>query len=330
MARLTGKLGVWDVPHAHMWKDRRQEFATHALPIIGRETRIATIGSCFAAELANAMSRCNLRGAMHPAGLFYTSRSIRQEMERIFDDEDPAAREPYWKVKGGFVHPFGHSQTFPTIAELETWSAQLNRRSDELFKNADVVVVTLGLIESWLSPVSGKHYLSIPHPDVFPTLGARFCRLTVSDIREDLETIYRLLRERTTARLVVTVSPVPLHATLTQSDVRIANTESKARIRAAVSEFIEAHDDVCYFHSYEIVATAEVVSDFMLEDGRHVHRHAVDYIVRCFLQLFSDGSISLPETDTTWLTPPLKTAERPSSQLSPAARLKAAVRGALK
>jgi hypothetical protein len=68
----------------------------------------------------------------------------------------------------------------------------------------------------------------------------------------------------------------------------------------------------------------------MLEDGRHVHRHAVDYIVRCFLQQFSDGSISLPETDTTWLTPPLKTAERPSSQLSPVARLKAAVRGALK
>lgn len=31
MAKLTGKLGEWDLPHLHMWKDRRAEIQWDAL-----------------------------------------------------------------------------------------------------------------------------------------------------------------------------------------------------------------------------------------------------------------------------------------------------------
>ena len=107
---------------------------------------------------------------------------------------------------------------------------------------------------------------------------------------------------------MLTTSPVPLHTTFTAHDVRVANMESKSRIRAAVSEFIDRYPDVRYFHSYEMVVTAERQSDYFREDGRHVHRHAVKYIVSEFLRLFGDPALQIADVDTTWLTPIEKTA----------------------
>ena len=117
--------------------------------------------------------------------------------------------------------------------------------------------------------------------------------------------------------MVVTASPVPLHTTFTALDVRIANTESKGRIRAAVSEFVDRHPDVHYFHSYEMVVTAERQSDYFREDGRHVHRHAVRYIVSEFLRLFADPALHLADVDTSWLTPIEKTAATVAPQPRP-------------
>ena len=125
---------------------------------------------------------------------------------------------------------------------------------------------------------------------------------------DDLERIRAVVRDTLGATLVVTTSPVPLHSTFTKLDVRIANMESKSRIRAAVSEFVERHPDVRYFHSYEMVMTAERQSDYFREDGRHVHRHAVKYIVSEFLRLFGDPSLQMTDVDTSWLTPIEKTA----------------------
>jgi hypothetical protein len=122
------------------------------------------------------------------------------------------------------------------------------------------------------------------------------------------------------AELVVTTSPVPLHTTFTALDVRIANIESKSRIRAATSEFLDRHPDVHYFHSYEMVTTAEKQSDFFRDDGRHVHRHAVRYIVSEFLRLFADPSLHLAGVDASWLTPIEKTAPIPTREPKPKAR----------
>jgi hypothetical protein len=127
-------------------------------------------------------------------------------------------------------------------------------------------------------------------------------------MREDLQAIVDLLRSQTKARVVVTVSPIPLHATVTAADVRVANSESKHRIRAAVSEFIQDHPDVKYFHSYEMVTTAERMSDFMLADGRHVSRTGVDYIVSEFVRMFGGGGLTAPDVDLSWLTEPSKVA----------------------
>jgi hypothetical protein len=311
MVKVTSKLGTIEVPHAHMWKDRRASILFQRKPLISRSTRIATIGSCFAAEIASAMTRLGLSGAMHPGGLFYTSRSIRQEMLRIFSGDRSMNNEPLWHTPKGYVHPFqDYKKGFATSAALREWTDDVDRRADELFRNADLYVITLGLIECWESPQTDLAYRQLPHPDVFGSLRTRMRRLTVSEIADDLAAMRSAIRSHSQAPIVVTVSPVPLHATFTKHDVRVANTESKSRIRAAVSEFVDGHDDVHYFHSYEIVSTAERADDFMLEDGRHVHRHAVDYILNEFLRMFAADDVEVPAVDTSWLTAPTKTAER--------------------
>ena len=259
------------------------------------------------------MARMKLNGAMHPSRLFYDTRSIRQEIERMFGGWPEYATEPYWRVRGGFVHPFkDYKRVFATEADLKEWSDELDRKAESLFSSAEVVVITLGLIEAWKQPRTGNFYTEIPHPDNFESLGAKLYRLSVSEMFDDLQRIREVLREHTQAEIIITVSPIPLHATMTPLDIRVANIESKSRIRAAVSEFIDRFPDVHYFHSYEIVTTAERLGDFMLEDGRHVHRKAVDYVICEFLKMFAREELTIPEVDISWLTSPTKVAERPT------------------
>ncbi len=319
MPTLTGKIGTWQLEHVQAWSERELVIRAPGRPIVTPDTIVATIGSCFAAELAGMLDEVGIRGAMHPGGLFYSSVTIRQELERIAGGWPERAAEPLWRVGGGLVDPFRDYYTVhPDEPTLLAARAAADAAADATFRGAGVVVVTLGLIETWRSPTTASTLRQIPHPEVFPTLGAEFHRLTVAEMLDDLERIRRIIRETLGAEMVLTTSPVPLHATFSPLDVRVANTESKSRIRAAVSEFVDRHPDVHYFHSYEIVVTAERQSDFYREDGRHVHRHAVRYIVSEFLRLFADPSLHLEEVGSSWLTPISKVAPVPGPKERPA------------
>ena len=308
MPTLKSRLGDWELPNVHAWSERELLIRAPEDRLIGPTTKVATIGSCFASELASMMKKVGIVGGMHPGGLFYSTATIRQEMERLAGAWTERAAEPSWPVNGGFVDPFRDYDTIhPDEAALRAERSEADAAADELFRDARVVVATLGLIETFRNPSTGNTYRGIPHPAVYPTLGAEFHRLTVADMLSDLERIRRVVRDMD-ATLVLTTSPVPLHTTFTAHDVRVANMESKSRIRAAVSEFIDRHPDVRYFHSYEMVVTAERQSDYFREDGRHVHRHAVKYIVSEFLRLFGDPALQIADVDTTWLTPIEKTA----------------------
>ena len=83
MPTLTGRLGTWDLEHVHAWKDRAELIRADPIQLIDSTTTVATIGSCFASELAKAMRTVGVKGGMHPGGLFYSTATIRQELERL-------------------------------------------------------------------------------------------------------------------------------------------------------------------------------------------------------------------------------------------------------
>ena len=320
MPVLKSRLGDWELDHLHAGAARAERSRAETVRLIDQSTKVATIGSCFAQELAKVMGTVAIHGGMHPGGLFYSTATIRQELERIAGGWPERAAEPPWTIEGGLVDPFRDYDTrYPDEAALQAARAEADAAADDLFRGAQVVVVTLGLIETWRSPTTGATYRQIPHPAVFPTLGAIFHRLTVAEMLDDLERIRTVVRDHLGAELVITTSPVPLHTTFTPLDVRVANVESKSRIRAATSEFVERHPDVRYFHSYEMVVTAERQSDYFRDDGRHVHRHAVRYIVSRFLDLFADPALQLRDVETAWITPISKTEPVPSPETRPRA-----------
>jgi len=315
MPVLHSRLGTWELDHVQRWSERELVMRAPAVRLVGPATRVATIGSCFAAELAGMMGEVGIQGAMHPSGLFYTTATIRQELERIAGGWAERSAEPSWPVGGGLIDPFRDYDTvYPDEAALLGARAAADAAADDVFRGANVVVVTLGLIEAWRNPTTGNHVRQIPHPAAFRDAGAEFHRLTVAEMLADLERIRTVIRDHLGAEMVLTTSPVPLHATFTPHDVRIANTESKSRIRAATSEFCDRHPDVHSFHSYEMVVTAERQSDYFKDDGRHVERRAVRYIVSEFLRLYADPGLHLADVDSSWLTPIEKTAEIPTRE----------------
>ncbi len=319
MPTLKSRLGDWELQHVHAWSDRSAVIRAEPVLLIGPSTLVATIGSCFADELAKVMGTTGIQGGMHPGGLFYSTATIRQELERIAGGWDARGTEPAWEVRNGLVDPFRDYDTiYADQVALDAARAEADARADALFRGANVVVCTLGLIETWRNAGTGNTYRQIPHPAVFPRLAPEFHRLTVGEMLDDLETIRRVVRDDLGAALVLTTSPVPLHTTFTPLDVRVANTESKSRIRAAVSEFLDRHPDVHYFHSYEMVVTAERQGDYYRDDGRHIHRHAVRYIVAEFLRLFGAPELQLVDVDSSWLTPITKTAAIPTAEAKPA------------
>lgn len=321
MPTLSSRLGDWDLDHVQQWSERDLVIRGEPTELIDATTKVATIGSCFASELASMMGSVGILGGMHPGGLYYSTATIRQELERIDGGFPERLQEPDWQVDGGWIDPFrDYKVTVPEHDALIESRAAAEAAAAALFRDARCVVVTLGLIETWRSPHSGATYRQIPHPQVFEGLAPSFHRLTVAEMVDDLERIRRVVVDSFGARLVVTTSPVPLHATFTPLDVRVANMESKSRIRAAVSEFVDRYPDVRYFHSYEMVTTAERQSDYFREDGRHVHRHAVRYIVSEFLRLFGAPSVQMTDVDISWLTPITKTAPVPAPQVAASAR----------
>src|SRR5258706_15973908 len=105
------------------------------------------------------MGTVDISGGMHPGGLFYSTATIRQELERVAGGWPERAADPPWRIDGGFVDPFRDYDTrYPDEAALLAARAEADGAADALFRDARVVVVTLGLVETWRSPTTGNTY----------------------------------------------------------------------------------------------------------------------------------------------------------------------------
>jgi GSCFA family len=82
------------------------------------------------------------------------------------------------------------------------------------------------------------------------------------------------------AKIMVTVSPVPLIATYVDRHVLVSNCYSKAALRVAAEEIVAARPDISYFPSYEIVMAN--AHRYFAEDQRSVTASGVQSVMRIF------------------------------------------------
>ena len=125
-----------------------------------------------------------------------------------------------------------------------------------MFSNplADIVIVTLGLIEAWFDALTGS-YLNRMHRSTrcekIRAASACTCCTSTRRIRSSTRP-FRMLTDRG-MKVLLTVSPVPLTATFSEECVVVANSFSKAILRVCAYRLATSLPGVDYFPSYEIV-----------------------------------------------------------------------------
>lgn len=149
-------------------------------------------------------------------------------------------------------------------------------------RGADVVIITLGLVECWFDTETGVYLNMAPSKQLTEQYPGRFefHLLDYNDVYGALVEIESLLRKENPKppQILVTVSPVGLAATFREDDVLVGNCYSKSVQRAAVEAFT-MHHDATYFPSYEYVTLTDRKFAWGNKDFRHVRQETVDRIM---------------------------------------------------
>lgn len=168
-----------------------------------------------------------------------------------------------------------------TLEEMTAFRAAFNA-SFARAATADVVIITLGLVECWYDTETGVYLNMAPSKPLTQQYPGRFefHLLDYNDIYAALVEIEGLLRKDNPnpPELLVTVSPVGLASTFREDDVLITNCYSKSVQRAAVEAFVMNHD-AHYFPSYEYVTLTDRKFAWGNKDFRHVRQETVDRIM---------------------------------------------------
>lgn len=291
-----------------------------------KKDSIATAGSCFAQHLGRNLKE---RGAhflnMEPApsflsdaakakkwgfgvfscryGNIYTVRQLLQLFDEAFGERMPS--EPVWERDGRFfdslrpnIDPVG-SDDAETVVELRIRHLEKVR---EMFINLDVFVFTLGLTETWESLEDGTVFPVAPGVVAgnYCEEKYRFRNFKYPEILKDLQDFFAKLRHvNGSARMLLTVSPVPLMATASSDHVVVATTYSKSTLRAVAGDFVESTDSVYYFPSYEIIMSPQSRGVAFDPDQRSVNQYGVNLVMENFFagQIGSEFSISSPVSE---------------------------------
>jgi hypothetical protein len=280
--------------------------------------RVATVGSCFAQHLSREIRRLGfafLETEAAPEGLdpaaarergygvfsarygnVYTVRQALQLFDRAFGAFAPI--DDVWPAEGGFVDPFR-----PRIEPGAFRSADAVRASAaahlacvrRVFEDCNVLIFTLGLTEAWRSRADGAVYPLAPGVSggAFDAERHEFANFTVDEVRRDLfALVERLQNVNPEARVILTVSPVPLAATFENRHVLVSTTCSKSILRVAADEAERRYGHVAYFPAYEIATSPAAAGRYVADDLRHITPLGVRHVMNVFGRHFL--GVSLP------------------------------------
>ncbi|MGD9543895.1 MAG: GSCFA domain-containing protein [Methylocystis sp.] len=276
---------------------------------LGVREKVATAGSCFAQHIGRYLrsSGCNyllteephsfispqaaetLNYGLYTAryGNIYTSRQLLQLFERAYGRFTP--KENAWREGAAHVvdpfRPQIQPGAFNSARELEYDRERHFDAVRRAFETLDVFVFTLGLTELWRSREDGAAFPLCPGVSGGEYSSARheFVNLGVDDVVSDMTAfIERLRGVNPGARIILTVSPVPLVATAEPRHVLMSTMYSKSALRVACDMLARAQDQVAYFPSYEIVAGGYASTDYFAPDRRSVTQEGVAHVMRVF------------------------------------------------
>lgn len=283
-----------------------------SIPVIDRSTPIVSMGSCFAMEIAHVLQQEGFNYVVKEGnkavdgtywlkdreddpysassaawGILFNCPSFLQVIEKAFGYRRPA-KILWTNLSNGklvYCDPFREELEFPSV---EAFEANYQRHIDATraaLMEARVLIITLGLNEVWYFKPDGSVFSRSPWRTA-PSL-VEHKVLTVQENVRDLQSMLDILRAHNPdVKLIVTLSPIPLHATFLADTSHIveANAHSKAVLRVAADEFVRANSEVYYFPSFELITTC--LLNPWDSDERHVTAEAVDRVMDMFKKMF--------------------------------------------
>ncbi|MCF3945669.1 GSCFA domain-containing protein [Acidiphilium sp. AL] len=282
---------------------------------LGKNHKIATAGSCFAQHIARYLQIAGYNYFVverpHPAfagwftddynygtfsarfGNLYTSRQLLQLLERAYQLFCPF--EDVWTNESGrFVDPFRpqiQPGGFSSIKELQLDRKQHFSAVRTMVEELDVFVFTLGLTEAWVGRDDGAVLPLCPGVagGIFDGAKYEYRNFSVSDVTSDLRNAIDFIQDRNPrARFILTVSPVPLVATMEDRSVLVSTAYSKAVLRVAADVVANESDSIAYFPSFEIITGQHAGNTYFEPDLRSIRPDGVAHVMGLFAKHYLD------------------------------------------
>jgi len=287
-----------------------------------RNARVASAGSCFAQHIARALRERGYNyfvtetapGYLKPEqeerfsygvfsaryGNIYTTLQLLQLLRRAFAGFVPA--DQFWTDGNGRVfdllRPRISPRGFASLVEAHADTAQHLKAVRKLIETTDIFIFTLGLTEGWLSKADATAYPTCPGcgsaGDYDPTK-YEFHNLSVFETISYLaEAIDLMTAANPDLQIILTVSPVPLVATMEPRHVLQATTYSKSVLRVAAEEMTRRYANVHYFASYEVITAAKTAGAYFGKDARSITHQGVSHAMDLFFAHFTDAADQQP------------------------------------
>jgi hypothetical protein len=290
---------------------------------LGRSDKVATAGSCFAQHISRTLSKNGFNyyvtetgtgAAQQPDnarnfgvfsaryGNLYTTRQLVQLFDRAYGKFVPVDRT-WQRPDGRYVDPFRpqvEPDGFASPKDVEIDRVKHLAAVKFMFETLDVFVFTLGLTESWRDKRDGAVFPLAPGVVAYGEdwNNYEFVNFDVNDVVSDMQAFMdRLLRVNPNARIVLTVSPVPLMATYENRHVLVSTTYSKSVLRTAADTLVRQNDMCDYFPSYEIITGNFSRGRYYDSDLRSIKEEGVDHVMRLFLKHYTGQSSEIQQSE---------------------------------
>lgn len=287
------------------------------------QDRIASAGSCFASRIAKKLKLTGYNYLDYePAphyfpdelsesmgyglfsaryGFLYNTAQLWQLTQRAFQITE--FDEPAWIEKNRYYDPFrpliqpnGFASQLTLAQDIKMHLAAVKR----VILDADVFIFTLGLTETWLSKKSGAILPVCPGCQVGTYSDqVEFKNLSLNENINYLNNFVQFLQKSNpNCKVILTVSPVPLIATMTSNGVIRANQYSKSVLRVCAEEIVNNWAHVDYFSSFELFQTRQAKQHYYGDHERDLTPDGIEHVMDMFLSHYfrTQSKYVLPDT----------------------------------
>ncbi len=254
---------------------------------IEHKSKVITLGSCFADNIAEKLIYYKFDVLQNPFGVLYNPVSIANALQIVFNKKIFVKEDLIFHQ--GEYHSFFHHSDFShhdaeTSLELINMSSAKTRR---FAKNANLAILTFGTAFVYEHKESGT---IVSNCHKIPQKEFNRFRLSLDEtVKEITRAVKYLKLLNENVRVMFTVSPIRHW-----KDGAEENQRSKATLLLAVDKILRECNGVYYFPSYELMMDDLRDYRFYENDLLHPNSTAIEYIWEKFsASLFDEETRSL-------------------------------------